>query len=166
MVKSGKVVFDTSPIIFLTKLGYIEHALDLFESCFIPRAVKDELLEKKNTIASVFTGLEKSKTILIKQITHMHMFDGLSTRLGNGESEAVTLAVEIDADYIILDDHVARNEAKRIGLNVKGTLGIIDRLCNEKKVRIDDFKGFYNRLKDMNFRIRKDVFDRVFKGID
>ena len=96
----------------------------------------------------------------------MHMFDGLSTRLGNGESEAVTLAVEIDADYIIMDDHAARNEAKRIGLNVKGTLSIIDRLCNEKKVRIDDFEGFYNRLKDMNFRIRKDVFDRVFKGID
>lgn len=93
----------------------------------------------------------------------MHMFDGLSTRLGKGESEAVTLAVEIDADYIILDDHTARNEAKRIGLNVKGTLGIIYRFCKEKKIKIDDIEDFYKKLKEMNFRIRKDVFDGVFR---
>jgi len=37
-----------------------------------------------------------------------------------GESEAIVLAIELEADYVILDDFVARKEAVRLGLNVKG----------------------------------------------
>ena len=56
------------------------------------------MIEKKNTVASGITALQKKKIILTRQISHIHMFDGLATRLGKGESEAITLTVEIDAD--------------------------------------------------------------------
>jgi len=35
-----------------------------------------------------------------------------------GESEAIVLAIELEADYVILDDFAARKEAVRLGLNV------------------------------------------------
>jgi len=53
------------------------------------------------------------------------MREALCRKLGRGESEAIVAAIENLADLVVFDDHVARLEAARMGLNVKGTLGII-----------------------------------------
>jgi len=58
------------------------------------------------------------------------MLEALCRKLGRGESEAIVTAIENLADLVVLDDHVARLEASRMGLNVKGTLGIIRRLMD------------------------------------
>src|SRR6202022_3142479 len=49
----------------------------------------------------------------------------LRRRLGAGESEALALAIELKADWIILDDLPARRSAQATGLNVIGTLGTL-----------------------------------------
>ena len=100
MNKKIKAVFNTSPLIFLKKLEYIEESLKLYDSCFIPPAVENELCEKKNAIAFVMTALQESKTIRVKKPEHQHIIQGLSNRLGKGEAEAIALAIEIDADFI------------------------------------------------------------------
>ena len=41
-----KAVFDSSPLIFLTKLGVIEAALDLFDNIDIPSLVYSEIRQK------------------------------------------------------------------------------------------------------------------------
>ena len=46
-------------------------------------------------------------------------------RLGDGEWEALALAIELKADWIILDDLPARRSAEAAGLNVLGTLGTL-----------------------------------------
>jgi len=45
--------------------------------------------------------------------------------LGVGEREGISLAQEIGADLILLDDLPARNEAHKRQLNVTGTLGVL-----------------------------------------
>lgn len=42
-----------------------------------------------------------------------------------GEREAISLAKEMRADLILLDDKVARRTALRESMKVKGTLGIL-----------------------------------------
>ena len=49
----------------------------------------------------------------------------LRRRLGDGEREALALAIELKADWIILDDLPARRSAEATGLNVIGTLGTL-----------------------------------------
>ena len=49
----------------------------------------------------------------------------LRPRLGSGELEALALAVELKADWIILDDLPARHSAEAAGLNVIGALGVL-----------------------------------------
>jgi predicted nucleic acid-binding protein len=49
----------------------------------------------------------------------------LRRRLGAGEWEALALAIELKADWIILDDLPARRSAQAAGLNVIGTLGTL-----------------------------------------
>ena len=48
-----------------------------------------------------------------------------SERLGRGEAEAIVLAKELGADPLILDDHQARQAARRQRLPVLGTLGVL-----------------------------------------
>jgi hypothetical protein len=49
----------------------------------------------------------------------------LAAVLDRGEAEAIALAVEMSADWILLDETDARNAASRAGLRVTGVLGIL-----------------------------------------
>ncbi|WP_017747735.1 hypothetical protein [Scytonema hofmannii] len=90
------------------------------------------------------------------------MANSLNARLGKGESEAIALATEIQANYVILDDFAARKEAIRLGLNVRGTLGIIKNLTSEDRIVIDNLDDLYQRLMAINFRVKRSVFDAIF----
>ena len=85
--------------------------------------------------------------------------------MGKGEAEAIALSIETGADFVILDDHAARVEAMRLGLSVKGTLGIIRRLMENGAFENDLDELFFN-LKAVGFRIRAELFWEIFSGID
>lgn len=51
--------------------------------------------------------------------------DGLSPDLGIGEREAIALALEVTADFVILDDQQGRRVVHEKGLLATGTLGIL-----------------------------------------
>jgi predicted nucleic acid-binding protein len=43
----------------------------------------------------------------------------------SGEAEVIALAQELNADLVIIDERLARRYAKRVGLTLTGTLGIL-----------------------------------------
>ena len=49
----------------------------------------------------------------------------LAAVLDRGEAEAIALAVEMSADWILLDETDGPNAASRAGLRVTGVLGIL-----------------------------------------
>lgn len=98
-----RVVSNTSPIIFLSKLN----ALHLFSECFtsvcIPNAVCKELGD-----------IHLPELVKVEDITPSgrQFVDGALGRLHIGELEAMVLCREIGADYVLLDDMTARGKAK------------------------------------------------------
>ena len=58
-----RAVFNSSPIIFLTKLGIIEDALDLFERIDIPSLVYAEILQKPDSSAEAVEAQSTSTTV-------------------------------------------------------------------------------------------------------
>jgi len=50
---------------------------------------------------------------------------------------------------VILDDFAARKAAMELGLKVKGTLGIIKKLLEENKIKIEDINKLYETLKKL-----------------
>jgi predicted nucleic acid-binding protein len=46
-------------------------------------------------------------------------------RLGDGEREAIALAIEIGADAVLIDERAGRRVAEEAGLKVIGTLGLL-----------------------------------------
>ena len=53
--------------------------------------------------------------------------DILHASLGAGESEAISLAQEIHANWLLLDERAGRRLAQALGLRVAGTLGLLNR---------------------------------------
>jgi predicted nucleic acid-binding protein len=85
--------------------------------------------------------------------------------LGKGEAESIALSIETGADLVILDDHAARIEAMRLGLLVKGTLGIVRRLMEDGAFE-GELEELFINLKAMGFRIRPELFWKILSEID
>jgi len=63
---------------------------------------------------------------------------------------------------VILDDYAARKIAIELGLEVKGTLGVLRKLVENGEIEIQDLRGLYERLIEIGFRVRKDIFESIF----
>ena len=155
------VVFNSSPWIFLSKLEFIESAIELFRKVYIPSSVNTEVFRRRDEASSALEKLRKEGRVEIVGARSSRLVKALGRRLGKGEAEAIAVALERDADLIVLDDHTARIEASRIGLRIKGTLGIIRRL-----IELDKFKGdlseLYEHLSKMGFRVKENLFWEIF----
>jgi predicted nucleic acid-binding protein len=102
-----------------------------------------------------FNWLEQEHLAVTPLVTALRMV------VGKGEAEAIALAVQNDR-LLITDDKQARAAAKRFGLSVIGTVGILLRakageLIDELKPILDDLQdnGFYmsHALREEALRI-------------
>ena len=154
-------VFNSSPLIFLSKLNVFEQSLKLFSKVTVPSYVQKEILQKEDIASEKLKVLLKSNDVVVAQAKNLRMVEALCRKLGRGESEAIVVAMENSGDLVVLDDHVARVEAARIGLNVKGTLGIIRRLMDLDIIQYE-LDELYQDLSEMKFRVKRSIFDGIF----
>ncbi len=114
------VIADSTSLISLiivNKLDLIEKSLGEY---FIPEAVWNELSNYSNPNFDIRKIPEiNNHVIKIKTKNYLHSIMDL------GESEAVTLYNEMDADYLLTDDNKARQIAESIGVNCIGSIGIL-----------------------------------------
>jgi predicted nucleic acid-binding protein len=96
------VVSNSSPIIALAEIAQLPLLTDLFESVLIPPAVAAEVMPTLSILPawSRMVPLQESMPA-----------DVIRPSLGHGEREALSLAAELDADWLILDDLAARRVA-------------------------------------------------------
>ena len=150
------IVSDTSPINYLVLIGEIELLPKLFGKVVIPQAVLDELKQAgtpemvKNWIASNPQWLETQNATMIDQ----------TITLGAGEREAISLAKELNADLVLIDDRKARKAAMTRGLNVAGTINILESAA--KRVLVNLSQAF-QKLEQTNFRIAPDLLTEILK---
>ena len=154
-------VFNSSPLIFLSGIDIIDKALDLFSEVFVPSQVQAEIMAKEDVASEKLASLTASKRVIIVQAKNTRMVDAICRRLGKGESEAIVTAIEVTADVVALDDRAARIEAMTLGLNVKGTLGIIKKLM-DIGIAEYELERLYQELSALSFRVSRTIFDEIF----
>jgi predicted nucleic acid-binding protein len=157
-----KIVINSSPLIFLVKLQFLELFLESDDEFYIPPAVLEEIQAKSDEVSLVILPLVEVEKITVTSTGLLSLVNRLNLNLGRGESEAIALATELQADFTILDDRAARKIAKNLGLNVKGTLAVIKKLIQEDKIKINNLDEFYQRLRQINFRVSRSIFDTLF----
>jgi len=91
------VVSNTSPVINLAAIGQLELLNKLYGMIIIPQAVHHEITVKGPGQAGS-TEIEKLKWIEVKTVSNQKLVQALKMELDEGESEAIALAVELNAE--------------------------------------------------------------------
>lgn len=157
-----RIVLNSSPLIFLAKLGYLNQVVETSDNFYIPQSVADELRAKSDPASQTVQALINSGNLQVWASNLTSLVNSLNQRLGKGESEAIALGIELNADYVLLDDSTARREARRLGLNIRGTLAIIRKLSKDGRISIGSLNDFYQRLVEIQFRVKRSLFDQIF----
>lgn len=118
------VVSDTSPISGLIAIDKVVLLKQLYEIVIIPLGVKEELFKIKSKRIEL-ENLFSNDWIKVREITDLQFYNELKKNLDEGESQAITLAKEMHADIILIDEIKGRNIATKAGLNVVGLLGVL-----------------------------------------
>jgi predicted nucleic acid-binding protein len=108
-----QVISNSSCLIALSAIGQLELLKQLFGRITVPEAVAREV-QSASLPSWIQTAICPANRTL----------EAIRLDLGQGESEAIALALDLSADLIILDDKKARRAAKRLHLAVTGTVGI------------------------------------------
>lgn len=117
------VVTDTSVILNLCLLGLQQALPMIFGEVHAPFAVRDEFL-RLVAVDPRFGSLEFPAFIHIREVVAIHPLL-LTPRLHRGECEAISLAVEIKATRVLMDERAGRAAAAALGISSIGLLGIL-----------------------------------------
>lgn len=131
----------------------------------IPKAVYDELIInidyqdeidiiKRCTFIQIENVEENLSVVLLQR----------ELKLDRGESEAIVLAKNINADLIIIDERKARRIAKDVGLKVTGTLGIL--VEAKQQGLIKELKSLLDELMDNNIRISRKLYMEILNLVE
>jgi hypothetical protein len=152
------VVSDSSPLIYLSRLGLITLLRELHEQVIVPRAVWEEVAvggtgwpESENLKRAVSEGWILVRTPGLSQ----EVLGPAANQLGRGEVEAILLAKQLQA-MLLTDDSDGRAVAESIGLRVSGTVGVLIRAKAQRHVQ--QLKRLLDRLRrETNLRISEDL---------
>lgn len=152
-----KVVSNSSPLIFLSAIGMLDILTAEFGKILVPEAVYDEVTSNKLKGSNEVKHADWIKVLSVKN-KKAHSFLPM---LDGGEESAIILAIEQDADLILLDDLAGRRAAMIQGLNVMGTLGFLKVM--HRKGRIKDFRNVLDALQKNGFWMGSDLYNRMLE---
>lgn len=144
-----KIICDSSVLITLDNVGSLHILKDLFKEILIPKAVRKEVFGRRKLPAFV-KCIEISGTIALKV---------LESNLEAGESEAICLYEEMEADLLIVDDLEGRRVAERLGINITGTLGVL--LLAKRERFIDKVKPLLDGIVSSGFRVAEELYKEI-----
>ena len=136
------IIFDSSPLIHITKMGKIDFILKKFKYITIPSSVFKEAIEDGITagysdaiILKNFFEEKKIEKVNIKQ----HEFI-LKNYLHPGEYEAILLAQEKNG-LLVMDEKKGRLVAERKNIEAITTVDLLLLLCKEKAINYALFQS-------------------------
>ncbi len=118
------VVSDTSPINNLAAINHLHLLHQLYGTVLIPEAVYRELADPNFPVAGA-NEVQTLDWIQSRAITDRTIVEVLSNELDIGEAEAIALAVEVQADRVLIDERRGRLIANRLNLQYTGILGVL-----------------------------------------
>ena len=156
------VVSDTTPIISLMKAGKLELLHKLFGVVYIPEAVYQELTDNE-AFSEEVSMVQECEFLYVEEVDNgtsvkiLRNFIGLDA----GESEAIILADEKHSDVLLMDEHKGRQVAKKMGITITGTIGILIHAFDEGMLTREDVEGCIERLKESGIRLGENLYQKL-----
>jgi len=102
-----KIVSNASPLIGLVRIGRLELLRQLYKELFIPEAVWREVVVEGAGQPGA-EDVQAATWIETRPATNRQLVKALQQELDAGEAEAIALALEINADFLLMDEHLGR----------------------------------------------------------
>ncbi|HEY1305448.1 MAG TPA: hypothetical protein VGF24_17955 [Vicinamibacterales bacterium] len=150
------VVADASPLRYLILIEYAHVLPAMYGQVVVPPAVVTELTRDR-TPGLVKVWLENRPEWLRVQAPTQPPAR-VRQDLGEGEREAIELALEMAADALLVDDRDARQEAQKHGVAVLGTLRV---LADASEHGFADLAVAFSRLRKTNFRASDQLLEQL-----
>ena len=148
---TGPVVSNASPLIALTQIDHLTILQQLCGTVLVPPAVTHEVAP--TLILPIWIEQRALKQAIGPKI--------LSASLGAGESETISLALEIGAGLAILDDRPARRLAYALGIPIIGTLGLL--LAAKQRKLLRAVRPCLDALTQHDFWIAPSLYEQVLR---
>ena len=116
-------IINTSPLIFLSKGGYLELLQLLSPEIIVPKAVAEEIKAYGTNDITAQALVETQWLIVAKMRTIPNIIQDWD--LGPGESEVLAWGYLYPGTEVILDDLAARRCAETLRIPLRGTLGLV-----------------------------------------
>ena len=164
-------IINSSPLIYLGKLGLLSVLHQLFDQVLTVASVKKEVLDSSSAEYAILDSAF-SDWLIVSEIP----ISSLSNRLGDmglhkGEIDALVLAYhtqKLKSDsVIVIDDLAARDVARTLGLRVTGTIGIILLATKNGLLSKNESRAKVRALvEETSFRISAALYSKIISELE
>ena len=113
------VVCDTGPLLHLGEANII-NLLNLAGDIIIPSVVAEEF--KRNG-----SDMNLPDWVTVKELDELYQKKAFDWRkqIDEGEAAAIALTMQLQADWLLTDDAIARQFGEALGLEIHGSIGLL-----------------------------------------
>jgi predicted nucleic acid-binding protein len=154
------VVANAGPLIALARIEQFNLLRSLYGQLHIPPAVRDDVVISSRGRP----GEEEVRvspwihTVEVRDVTAVQL---LKERLDAGESEAIVLAIELEASLLLIDEARGRRVAEARGLNKIGTIGTL--IAAKKRGLVPALTPLLDHLRVTGFRMGDDLYRETLR---
>ncbi len=153
------VVSDTSALSNLALVNHLWLLESIYQTVIIPDVVASELATASNPTISSILQLDWIQT---QSLSNLQLANQLQQDRGldAGEASAIALALELQADDLLIDERLGRQQALQLGLSIIGILGIL--LVAKQRNLIPQVQPIMDDLiNQAGFRVSPLLYQRI-----
>lgn len=160
------VISDSTPLITLMKADCLDILREIFGDIFIPETVFSEVTDNE-TYQKEAEMIRNSNFIKVVKVHNEESVSLLQRIAGldKGECEAIIFADESNADLLLMDEAAGRKTAKKMGLKIMGSVGVLISAFKIGLLSVTDIETAFYRIRKSNRhiseRIIQDAMDIV-----
>lgn len=152
------VVADSGPLIALALIDQFDLFKLLYGKIHIPKAVFEEVAAVSGELPGA-SEVIKAPWIQVSGVRDTTAVQILRDRLDIGESQAIVLSIELNADLLIIDEARGRRVVDAHGLKKTGTLGML--VMAKRLGLIQAAVPLLDELLTKGFRMSAELYDTI-----
>lgn len=156
------VVTDTSPLLNLDLIDRLDLLEAQFDAVEAPEQVWRELTRGEERLSDL-TALRERGFLRVVPVERTDLSVEIGRELDDGETAAITYAIERGADLVLLDERDGRHVARRHDLDVTGVIGI---LLRGERADMVDLESELDALRDEGFWISDELYQDTLETGD
>jgi predicted nucleic acid-binding protein len=155
------IVSNASPLINLARIGKLDLLPRLYGELTVPEAVwREVVLEGQGQPGA--EEIERASWIQVRSVTNRDLAQALQQELDAGEAEAIALALEMGAEFLLMDERLGRETALHMGVQCVGLIGVL--IEAKHKGLISGVRSLLDALRDVaGFWVSEALYRRVLQ---